>query len=126
MPRGRRPGPGTAEEKAAARREKVRLNVQAYRKRKHAAEKDHVKCDTKDSDLKWVEDTKWQHEYEQRVRPDQPSDTDADDEHSKTSAVSTPSRVSDVGDNTSTELIPVVQTPQMYNTPALGKQNSLR
>src|SRR5689334_2064426 len=37
MPRGRKPGAGTPAEKAAARREKVRLNVQAFRKRQKAA-----------------------------------------------------------------------------------------
>lgn len=37
LPRGRPPGPGTAEEKAAIRREKVRLNVKAYRERKKNA-----------------------------------------------------------------------------------------
>jgi hypothetical protein len=64
MPRGRRPGPGTAEEKAAIRREKVRLNVQAYRKRKQEAQKGSA--EESKPNLRWVEDTKWQNEYEQQ------------------------------------------------------------
>lgn len=114
MPRGRRPGPGTAEEKAAARREKVRLNVQAYRKRKHAAEKD--KQPAKDTSLKWVKNTKWQLEYEQHSRSDHSSDTD----QSMPDGFVADSKADEI----CTEL--VVQTPQMYNTPEIGKQNSLQ
>ena len=74
MPRGRRPGPGSTEERAAARREKVRLNVQAFRRRKQGL-KDGSGVDSKPS-FKWVEDTKWQVAYDKRQQPDEPDGPD--------------------------------------------------
>lgn len=119
MPRGRRPGPGTAEEKAAARREKVRLNVQAYRKRKQAAEKGTEP--PKEPNLKWVPGTKWQSEYDQSKKSEQ---SDADDEGSrKSSVVASPNWTSDYDDIKGLEI--VAQTPTMYSTPGPGAQNSL-
>jgi hypothetical protein len=68
MPRGRKPGPGTAEEKAAIRREKVRLNVQAYRRKRKEAAGKVADSSPHESTLTWVEDSKWQNEYEQQDR----------------------------------------------------------
>ena len=58
MPRGRKPGPGTTEERAAARRERVRLNVQAFRKRKNNLV--NGKQQPPKPALRFIEDTKWQ------------------------------------------------------------------
>ena len=66
MPRGRRPGPGTAEEKAALRRERVRLNVQAFRRRKAGEAGDQE--DKSKSNIRWVSDSKWQAEYDEKQR----------------------------------------------------------
>ena len=62
MPRGRRPAPGTAEEKAALRRERVRLNVQAFRKRKAG---ELGQQDAGKSSIRWAPESKWQAEYDQ-------------------------------------------------------------
>lgn len=120
MPRGRRPGPGTAEEKAAIRREKVRLNVQAYRKRKQAAEKgDSVPLQ---SSLKWVEDTKWQSEYEQQRRNSDQSDVGDDAQSEPPESITTDEGVGEV-EHVENALI--VTTPQFNITPDIGKQNTL-
>jgi hypothetical protein len=120
MPRGRRPGPGTAEEKAAARREKVRLNVQAYRKRKHEAEKD--KQVAKEPNLKWVEDTKWQQEYDQHSRSGRESEADQD---SKRSSFSGSLKFESADEDVISAEV-VARTPQMYNSPSAEKQNTLQ
>lgn len=84
MPRGRKPGPGTAEERAAARRERVRLNVQAFRKRKS----DLVSGKQQDpsTTLRFIEDTRWQHQLQRlspssdsRTSTEEKSDTSKDD-----------------------------------------------
>jgi hypothetical protein len=118
MPRGRKPGPGTAEEKAAIRREKVRLNVQAYRKRKAAAEKGNET--ERKPNLRWVEDTKWQNEYEHQRRAvpllDSSSDVSSAISQSNTDSEDTPS-------TPGTSLVSV--SPRMSLTPDAGKQYSL-
>lgn len=119
MPRGRRPGPGTAEEKAAIRREKVRLNVQAYRKRKAAAEK-CSEAVAKPS-LRWVEDTKWQTEYAHQRRTGSVNDS------SDCSSPATSSHFyadTDDADTDATSAL-VVASPRFTISPDLSKQYSL-
>lgn len=118
MPRGRRPGPGTAEEKAAIRREKVRLNVQAYRKRKAEAEKGSAAASR--PNLRWVEDTKWQSEYEQQRRISSSSDT------SGYTSPRTPSLSQTDYENPEIEVDSALAlTPRLSITPDSGKQYSL-
>ncbi|ETN41138.1 uncharacterized protein HMPREF1541_03073 [Cyphellophora europaea CBS 101466] len=116
MPRGRRPGPGTAEEKAAIRREKVRLNVQAYRKRKAQSERDT--SDPPRTNLRWVEDTKWQNEYkQQRLTPQQ-----EDEEDSGYASPATTLTLSSDQDASSTM---VYASPRTLRAPDPEKQYSL-
>ena len=76
MPRGRKPGPGTVEERAAARRERVRINVQAFRKRKN----DLVNGKQQDTrtTLRFIEDTRWQCQL-RRLSPSSDSRTSTDE-----------------------------------------------
>lgn len=79
MPRGRKPGPGTPEERAAARRERVRLNVRAFRLRKQGiTENAEAKSN---NTLKWVENNKWQQQVQLHSPVDQQSPDDASDSY---------------------------------------------
>ena len=116
MPRGRRPGPGTSEEKAAIRRERVRLNVQAFRRRKAGEEGNQVAKNK--SKIRWVSDSKWQSEYDEKQRQADESGEDL----SLTDTAATPS-VSDrpmLADEEAYELS-LVMLPR---TPDLGRQYS--
>ena len=84
MPRGRKPGPGTAEERAAARRERVRINVQAFRKRQHDLM--NGKQQGPNTTLRFIEDPKWQQQLQSqsplsdpRTSTDDTSDSYKDD-----------------------------------------------
>ena len=116
MPRGRRPGPGTAEEKAAIRRERVRLNVQAFRRRKAGEEGNQ---DAKNrSKIRWVSDSKWQAEYDERQR----RADESGEELSLTDRTATPS-VSD-GSTFADERSYDLSLAMLPSTPDIARQNS--
>jgi hypothetical protein len=120
MPRGRRPGPGTAEEKAALRRERVRLNVQAFRKRKNGAsngQEPKAKLG-----LRWVCDSKWQTQYDEIQQHSEESVDEDDDAVRRTN---TPANPSTVNGSTSVDAENVGQSLAVLpNSPNLGRQYS--
>lgn len=113
MPRGRRPGPGTAAEKAAARREKVRLNVQAYRKRRKEEGQSTEEVASKSAESAEVDHPLTVISSIIPVRGRSKSDEGSDSDNSieaKTEAKSTPSSLGQIEDHIT-----------LFFTPSQGK-----
>ncbi len=116
MPRGRRPGSGSAEEKAAIRRERVRLNVQAFRRRK-AGEEGNQDAKNK-SKIRWVSDSKWQAEYDEMWRKfDESGEELTLSDRSATPSVG-------YGSSSADEEVLDLSLTMLPQTPDLGKQYS--
>ena len=124
MPRGRRPGPGTAEEKAALRRERVRLNVQAFRKRKAGSSTNDESKDK--SNLRWVSGSKWQAEYDERQHhPDEISDEESDESPPSNGAIELSLLDDDDDEGAPAEAEEFLEPVMMLHmTPDLNKQYS--
>lgn len=116
MPRGRRPAAGSAEERAALRRERVRLNVQAFRRRK--AGTDGAPHDPNTLKLRWKSDSKWQVEYDEL----QKQSNALDDAHTEVGRSDRSESVADV--KFTDDAVTKLPTMTLMQTPNLSRQYS--